>query len=123
MEVGSGHRDVIWRRKPIVNGPPETTGGGATFGCEMCDDHPRVRARPTPLRRMWTLARATASEQLLATNVLRVTTRLGLSVEALCIVSDTCEYYSKKCRGGLVQPSCHSPHTDNTPGLVTKRLE
>ena len=51
-----------------------------------------------PLRRMWTLARATASEQLLVTNVLRVTTSLGLSVEELCIVSDTCEYYPKKCR-------------------------
>jgi hypothetical protein len=50
------------------------------------------------LRRMWTLARATASEQLLATNILRVTTHLGLSAEALCIVSDTCGYYPKECR-------------------------
>ena len=29
MGAGSGHRGVIWRRKPIVNGPPETTGGGS----------------------------------------------------------------------------------------------
>jgi hypothetical protein len=62
---------------------------------------------------MWTLARATASEQLLVTNVLRVTTRLGLSVEALCIVSDTCEDYPKKCRGRQGALRCHPPHSDN----------